>query len=317
MSAIGAPANGRRVLRLAALVVIAAVCLSAAVALIGSAIQTLHSSVAGAGVDTDAGSGGAAARREAITSAVTMGALAVLVAALTEIVLPRPLGLLRGVGNRRFVGGTLGATAGYIALLLLTGVFASTVAAGRAYPGSAVTDPTLLGRDLVESGAAGLAEELLLFAIPLALLGIWKSPRARWLGLALIVALRLGIHLYYGIGYAAIRVVPWLIGAWLLYRAIGSIWPLIIGHTLYDAALLTTMRTDHTWPYTALQIATAIGTIPLATTVARTANRTGRIRWLAVRGDDDQRGLHRVRPLSSGRRHRASAPNGMRRTSRP
>ncbi len=168
VSAIGAPANGRRVLRMAALVVIAAICLSAAAALIGSAIQTLHSSVAGAGVDAGAGNGGAAARREAITSAVTMGALAVLVAGLTEIVLPQPLGLLGGVGNRRFVGGALGATAGYIALLFLTGVFASTVAAGRAYPGSAVADPTLLGRDLVESGAAGLTEELLLFAIPLA-----------------------------------------------------------------------------------------------------------------------------------------------------
>ncbi len=69
-------------------------------------------------------------------------------------------------------------------------------------------------------------------------------------------------------------VVPWLLGAWLLYRAIGTIWPLIIGHALYDAALLTTMRTGHTWPYTALQIAAGIGAILLVTTVARTANRT-------------------------------------------
>jgi hypothetical protein len=57
-------------------------------------------------------------------------------------------------------------------------------------------------------GAAGLTEELLLFTIPLALLGIWKSPRAQWVGLGLIVALRLGIHLYYGIGCAAVMVVP-------------------------------------------------------------------------------------------------------------
>jgi len=280
---MGAPANGRRVLRLAALVAIAAICLWAAAALIGSAIQTLHSSSAGAGVDAGAGSGGAAARRDAITFAVTMAIMAVLVAALAEVVLPRPLGLLRGVGNRRFVGGTLGATAGYIALLFLTGLFASTVASGRPYPGSAVADPALLGRELVESGAAGLTEELLLFAIPLALLGIWKSPRAQWAGLGLIVALRLGIHLYYGVGYAAVTVVPWMLGAWLLYRAIGTIWPLIIGHTLYDAALLTVMRTGHTWPYTALQIATGIGTILLAATIARWANRTGRIRWQATR----------------------------------
>ncbi len=34
------------------------------------------------------------------------------------------------------------------------------------------------------------------------------------------------------IGYAAMLVAPWMIGAWLLYRAFGTIWPLIIGHAL-------------------------------------------------------------------------------------
>jgi hypothetical protein len=106
-----------------------------------------------------------------------------------------------------------------------------------------------------------------------------EGRRAQWLGLGLIVALRLGIHLYYGIGYAAVMVVPRMLGAWLLCRAIGAIWPLIVGHVLYDAALLTVMRTGHTWPYTALQIAAGIGAILLVTTVARTANRTGWIRW--------------------------------------
>ncbi|MGI8416273.1 MAG: hypothetical protein ACR2P2_08750 [Nakamurella sp.] len=97
VAAMGAPASGRRVLGLAALVVIAAICLWVASALIDISIQTLRSSGAGAGVDAGAGSGGAAARRDAITFAVTTASMAVLVAALIEVVLPQPLGLLRGL----------------------------------------------------------------------------------------------------------------------------------------------------------------------------------------------------------------------------
>jgi hypothetical protein len=85
----------------------------------------------------------------------------------------------------------------------------------------------------------------------------------------LIVALRFGIHLYYGIGYAAVIVVPWMIGAWLLYRAIGTIWPLIIGHALYDAALLTTMRTSQAWASPALWTVAWIGAVLVLATVAR------------------------------------------------
>lgn len=51
------------------------------------------------------------------------------------MILPRPLGLLRGVGDRRFVGGAAGAAAGYLALLFFTGKLATTVIpAGRPYP---------------------------------------------------------------------------------------------------------------------------------------------------------------------------------------
>src|SRR5664280_2393832 len=49
---------------------------------------------------------------------------------------------------------------------------------------------------------------------------------------ALVLALRSGIHLYYGWG--GVFVVPWMIGAVLLYRALRSIWPLVIGHIIYD-----------------------------------------------------------------------------------
>jgi len=89
----------------------------------------------------------------------------------------------------------------------------------------------------------------------------------------LIVALRLGIHLYYGIGYAAVMVVPWMLGAWLLYRAIGTIWPLIVGHALYDAALLTTMRTSQAWVSPALWTVASIGAALLLATVMRWRTR--------------------------------------------
>lgn len=271
----------RSALRWSALTLVGAVCLGAAVWFIGGAIATLHSSTAGAGVDAGAGSGGGAARRYVIRVAVATSVVAVLLAGLTEALLPlpaertgpgrrRPLGLLRGVDHRRFIGGTFGATAGYIAVCFGAGWLAGAIVPGRRpYPGSAVRDLSLLGRDLVESGAAGLTEELLLFGIPLALLGIWQSRQAQWVGLLLIIALRYGIHLYYGVGYAAVFVVPWMIGAWLLYRAIGTIWPLIIGHALYDAAQFTTLRTGHTWAYTALQITAAIGALLLVRTIDR------------------------------------------------
>ncbi len=74
MPVIAIPPNARQAFRMAALVVIAAICLWAAAALIGSAIQTLHSSTAGAGVDTGAGSGGAAARREGVHPEIRCGA---------------------------------------------------------------------------------------------------------------------------------------------------------------------------------------------------------------------------------------------------
>jgi TRAP-type C4-dicarboxylate transport system permease small subunit len=58
-----------------------------------------------------------------------------------------------------------------------------------------------------------------------------------------------------------------MIGAWLLNRAIGTIWPLI-GHALYDAAQFTALRTGHAWAYTALPITAAIGALLLVQTIA-------------------------------------------------
>jgi hypothetical protein len=271
------------------LVAAGVICLLIAGGEIVNAVDTLHSATAGAGVDAGVGSNGAAARRDAIMGAVLISCRAVLAAVLTEAVLPRPLGLLRGVGNHRFVGGAVGATIGYVALcFVFSNVVAPAVVTGRRFPGSAVADATLLPRDLVLSGSAGLIEELALFAIPLALLGMSKRRWVQWAGLVLVIALRFGIHVYYGYGFAAVMVVPWMIGAWLLYRAVGSIWPLIIGHAVNDAPLVVVMRTQQTWVYTALQVTAAAGAVLLIATAARWAIRT--------------RAAHRTSPVGSAPR---------------
>lgn len=31
-----------------------------------------------------------------------------------------------------------------------------------------------------------------------------------------------------------LTVVPWMLGAWLIFRIAGTIWPLIIGHITFD-----------------------------------------------------------------------------------
>ena len=57
----------------------------------------------------------------------------------------------------------------------------------------------------------------------------------RWiliLILILIFVLRSGIDLY--CGWGGVSVVSWMIGAVLLDRAVRSVWPLVIGHIIYD-----------------------------------------------------------------------------------
>src|SRR5664279_3540120 len=112
----------------------------------------------------------------------------------------------------------------------------------------AVDDGAYLVSDGFQSVTAGLWEEICLFAVPIALLSmrkrsgvgadqapevLWRWGPVRWtLILITVLVLRSGIHLYYGWG--GVFVVPWMIGAVLLYRALRSIWPLVIGHIIYD-----------------------------------------------------------------------------------
>ena len=160
--------------------------------------------------------------------------------------------------RRRIVGGWFGGTVIYVAVIVMAflaqSLFASTTnvqgipaPAERSVPGG-----SYLLSDGLQSVAAGLWEEICLFAVPIALLAIrrtrmtdqaanlgrsgWAWGPIRWgLVLLTVIVLRAGIHLYYS--WTMLVVIPWMVGAVLLYRSLGSIWPLVIGHIAYDILL--------------------------------------------------------------------------------
>lgn len=147
------------------------------------------------------------------------------------------LGICRTVRSRYVLGRGWGATAGYVFILgaaaAVTGQVLTVLhLAGRTYPGAgdAAHSAALTGAFLAGSVAAGVGEEILLFAIPIAL-----AHRAGWPAWAVVVfvtVLRWSIHAYYG--WTSLFVVVWIPVAYLLYRAAGSIWPLVAGHGLFD-----------------------------------------------------------------------------------
>ena len=104
--------------------------------------------------------------------------------------------------------------------------------AARVYPGAAdaAHSPELARAFLFGSVAAGIGEEILLFAIPIALARRtgWSTPAT----IALVTVLRLAIHTYYGWG--SLFVLLWIPAGFALYQAAGSIWPLIAAHAVYD-----------------------------------------------------------------------------------
>ena len=100
------------------------------------------------------------------------------------------------------------------------------------YPGAvdAAHSSELARAFLFGSVGAGIGEEILLFAIPIALArrAGWSTPST----IALVTVLRLAIHTYYGWGSAFVLL--WIPAGYALYRAAGAIWPLIAAHTIYD-----------------------------------------------------------------------------------
>ncbi|MFI5618044.1 hypothetical protein [Streptomyces sp. NPDC051567] len=80
---------------------------------------------------------------------------------------------------------------------------------------------------------SGLVEETLLLALPMAVM-----TRPRWGGraqLAVLVALRVPFHLYYGYGALALGVF-WMGAHLFVYRRALLLWPLVLAHFAYNSA---------------------------------------------------------------------------------
>jgi hypothetical protein len=68
------------------------------------------------------------------------------------------------------------------------------------------------------------------------------TRRARWswqVTLAVMIALRIAFHVY--LGWDCLFVLPWMVGAFALYRWCSLVWPFVIGHGLAD--VLQTLQT--------------------------------------------------------------------------
>ncbi|WP_067481839.1 CPBP family intramembrane glutamic endopeptidase [Actinomadura hibisca] len=87
---------------------------------------------------------------------------------------------------------------------------------------------------LVRLVRAGLLEELPMVAVVVVLMT--AARRSAWQIIALSVALRLAPHMYFGAD--VITLVPWaVVQAWLYWRT-GLLWPIIIGHLIYNVLTL-------------------------------------------------------------------------------
>lgn len=184
----------------------------------------------------------------------------------------RRLGLRWSNGRALILGGAGGATAGYLAIVagaafIVTVTLNGFDITGRPTVGGSIPDPLLLAADYLMSISAGIGEELLLLAIPFALAtrAGWKP----WAVIALLTGLRLSIHLYYGAG--SVFVVLWIPAAYLLYRATGSIAPMMLGHIVYDLLATTVQRSPalHTPALILLAGLAVLGSALLAGSAAR------------------------------------------------
>jgi hypothetical protein len=177
-----------------------------------------------------------------------LGAAAVLAAVYARWVTPltaAQLGLRLTDGRRHIVGGIAGATAAYIGIMVAAGGWTTAVLNSvgihsRPFPGSSGQGLGTVVDDLFSSFGAGLQEELILLAVPAALCALrgWRPTRI----LVLLILFRLGIHIY--LGWGCLFVLLWIPAAYLLYRAAGTIWPLVLGHAIYDSLAYLGLRHD-------------------------------------------------------------------------
>lgn len=133
--------------------------------------------------------------------------------------------------------------------------------------------------ELFHASIAGLVEEPILLALVFAL-----GRRARWpwlLTLAVMVALRISFHIYYG--WYCLFVLPWIAAAFLLYRWCPVLWPFVLAHGLFD--VLQTVQTYLPGP-----AATVASAVLQAVAVTGVVVATGlAVRWVRVRNRRPER----------------------------
>lgn len=175
--------------------------------------------------------------------------------------------------------GLLGAAAGYVAVAVVSSWAGDhLVTHWQLARGTYTQLGQGTGSFVVTSGAAaaaGFTEETTLVALAAAVVEQAchaRGRRPRWTITATITALivlRWLIHLYYLWG--SVFVVAWAPGAYLLYRWVGSVWPLIVGHWLYDGlALAARVYPRVSRPLdTTLWVLAACGVVAIAVSLGR------------------------------------------------
>jgi hypothetical protein len=94
---------------------------------------------------------------------------------------------------------------------------------------------------IANSAWAGLLEEPILLGLTI---GLTVRLRWRWwLVLPLMIAMRGAFHVYYGPG--TLFVVPWMVGAYLLYRRCPLLWPFVLAHGAYDVLVTLADNAPH------------------------------------------------------------------------
>lgn len=219
--------------------------------------------------------------------------VAVLVCCASAFVLARllpavtswsDLGLRRSSPLRGWAGVAVllaGALSYIAAAVIAQDVARRVVSAIGPGPGrySAAADPNAgqVPVDLIRAVKAGMGEELLWFGLPVVLgavywrqIGLMHGPgvRRKVLRALVVVAAAVvagGIRFYAHLNWQAevIAVVPWLVGSLLILRLCGTLWPLVLGHIVFNIITLTLLRTDLIWLDTTFQVLIFLGTITL------------------------------------------------------
>lgn len=142
-------------------------------------------------------------------------------------------------------------------------------------PAWKVPDPSQIPSDFARLVVTSVVEEILLFAFPIALAAVFirRWPHKVWVrraaiigGAAFVVGVRMAGHAYWG--SLVIGVVPWMAGIWLIFRICGTVWPLIVGHALFNVLVTFSYRYTSSAASTVFTITAYFGVAALAALIA-------------------------------------------------